>query len=426
MNKSKTLIPFFIILSLTMTSINHTNGLVITDDIITEAVDRSYSFKVSSSYNNSEYFILIEGAVFEFSISVQEWGSVIQGPYNGLMIQLVLDQSETIYDSWLINHGDTGIHYFTTGLEIYEIIRVRVSSLYVEECLFNFTVSDVYPIWTYSMNLNLEPQFFFGVERFAEYYQSIDKLVTILGSRYLETTNYTLNLLDENQTSIKSESDNFAISDVSELNIGIDRGIFEGDWYEIIFNFNDYNAENDIIISLFYDHIQTENIARLFINTGAKNLEDIPFDKKYSDLAFQWKIIDDSIETNTPPFFTASPITVLFSVLYLAGVFISFKLFQRRKKKRVTNHSLNKNKVEYSPKLVYDVDFQKKDINYNLVTKEAITVTCSICLQTISKKETIIRCPSCDIAFHKNHLYQWVVGNGTCPACKARLKIQKE
>ncbi|MHA1445775.1 MAG: hypothetical protein ACTSSN_03740 [Candidatus Heimdallarchaeaceae archaeon] len=186
MSKSKTLFLFFITLSLTMTLLNHTNGLVITDDTTTKAVDKSYSLKVSSSYNNSEYFILIEGAVFEFSISVQEWGGIIQGPYNGLMIQLVLDQSETIYDSWLINHGDTGIHHFTTGLEIYEIIRVRVSSLYVEECLFNFTVSDVYPIWTYSMNLNLEPQFFFGVERFAEYYQSIDKLVTILSSRYLD------------------------------------------------------------------------------------------------------------------------------------------------------------------------------------------------------------------------------------------------
>ena len=177
---------------------------------------------------------------------------------------------------------------------------------------------------------------------------------------------------------------------------------------------------------MHYDHIQTENIARLFINTGAKNLDEIPFDRKYSDLASQWKIINDSIDTNTPPFITADPIYVLLAVLYIAGVSISFKLFIRRKKNRVTDSNLNKNKVEYSPKPVYDVDFQKKDIKYNLVTKEAITVTCSICLQTISKKETIIRCPACDIAFHKNHLYQWVVGNGTCPACKARLKIQRE
>ncbi|MCE7738694.1 MAG: E3 ubiquitin protein ligase [Candidatus Heimdallarchaeota archaeon] len=426
MSKSKTLILFFITLSLTMTLLNHTNGLYATDDITTKAVDKSYSLKVSSSYNNSEYFILIEGAVFEFSISVQEWGSIIQGPYNGLMIQLVLDQSETIYDSWLINHGDTGIHHFTTGVEIYEIIRVRVSSLYVEECLFNFTVSDVYPIWAYSLNLNLEPQFFFGVERFAEYYYRIDKLVTILDSKYLETANYTLNLLNRNQTTIKSETDNFAISDVSELNLEIAEGVFEGDWYEIIFNFNDYNAENDILISLFYDHIQTENIARLFINTGEKNLDEIPIDKKYSDLAFQWKIINDSIDTNTTRFIIGNPIYVLCSILYLAGVFIAFKFFQRRKKNKAIDYNLNKNKVEYSPKLVYDVDFQKKDINYNLVTREAITVTCSICLQTISKKNTIIRCPSCDIAFHKNHLYQWLVGNGTCPACNARLKIQKE
>ena len=183
MSKSKTLILFFIILSLTVTSINYTNGLDVTDDIATESIDKSYRLKVSSTFNNSEYFILIEGAVFEFSISVQEWGSVIQGPYKGLMIQLVLDQNETIQDSWFIYLGVTGIHHFTTGMEIYEIIRVRVSSLYVEECLFNFTVSDVYPIWTYSMNLNLEHQFFFGIERFAEYYQSINKLVTILGSR---------------------------------------------------------------------------------------------------------------------------------------------------------------------------------------------------------------------------------------------------
>ena len=82
-------------------------------------------------------------------------------------------------------------------------------------------------------------------------------------------------------------------------------------------------------------------------------------------------------------------------------------------------------KAEYSPKSLYDVNFEKSTTEYSLETNEMSKVQCSICLLVIKDRKEIIRCPSCDIAFHKNHLYQWIVGNGTCPACKARLTISK-
>ena len=86
-------------------------------------------------------------------------------------------------------------------------------------------------------------------------------------------------------------------------------------------------------------------------------------------------------------------------------------------------HQMQIQRAEYSPAQVYGVNFAEKVMDYNIETSDEITVTCSICLQTLEDQENLIRCPSCDIAFHKNHLYQWIVGNGNCPACKSRLKI---
>jgi Zn finger protein HypA/HybF involved in hydrogenase expression len=85
--------------------------------------------------------------------------------------------------------------------------------------------------------------------------------------------------------------------------------------------------------------------------------------------------------------------------------------------------TIENNTVLYSPETYYPVNFSAASPEYNLVTDSDVRITCSICLQFIHTTEDIIRCPSCDIAYHKNHLYEWVKMSGICPACKAKLRI---
>ncbi len=426
MGKSKTLILFFVCFSIIFTSLYLVKGLNSNNEFFVEAVDKTYKLQVSSEMNKSEYFLHIEGEIFEFNITVSSWGNTLQGPYNGLMVELVRDSDDIIYDSWLINHGDTTTHHFTSIEAINGIVRIRTSSLYIEECVFDLTTLDIYPLWSYSLNIQLEQQYYFSVERFYEYYYSINKLCFILNSRYLDPDNYTVNLVDSNQDTVETMLDNFAVSDVSELEMYVDEGVYEGEWYEINFNFSGYDLENEIQIRMYYDHIQTENIARVFLNIGSKDIYQIPIDYHHSHWPFLWTIEEEYTYIYSPPFNFKPLIYTIVCILYIIGSFSVFKAYKRKRARNSSEFELNRNKVEYSPNHSYKINFKSTDINYDLVTNEAVTVACSICMQTITNKENIIRCPSCDIAFHKNHLYQWVVGNGTCPACKVRLKIQQQ
>ncbi|OLS30291.1 MAG: hypothetical protein HeimAB125_19730 [Candidatus Heimdallarchaeota archaeon AB_125] len=416
---------FLIAISLTMISIHTTNGMTPIEDISIDAVDISYGLQVSTNMNNSEYFLHVEGEVFEFSISVVSWGNSSPGPYNGLMVELVTDSTNSVHDSWIINHGDSSTHFFTSVTEINDIVRIRVNALYIEECIFDLTTSDAYPIWTYSLNVLLEQQLEFSVERFDIYYSSIEKLVLSLDSRYLDSDNYTLHLLDYAEYIVETETDNFALSDKSDMNLEVEEGVYEGEWYEVTFDFEGYDPSNEIILRMYYDHVQTENIVRLFLNRGNKDIHQIPIDSYHSNWLFLWTIEEEYTYIYPPPFNFKPLIYTIVCIGYLIGFFTVFGVYKHKKDRKSTEFELNKNKVEYSPNHSYSINFKSTEMNYDLVTKEAVTVACSICMQTISDKESIIRCPSCDIAFHKNHLYQWVVGNGTCPACKVRLKIQQ-
>jgi hypothetical protein len=407
-----------------MVAIQPVYGMTSIDKIVIDAADTSHRLQVSTAMNSSEYFLHIEGEVLEFSITVVSWGNSSPGPYNGLMVELVIDSTDLVHNSWLISHGDSSTHFFTSVTEISEIVRIRLSALYIEECIFDLTTSIDYPIWTYNLNVLLEKQFMICVERAEDYYLILKKLVITLDSKYLESDNYSFQIYDYSLQLIGSGTDNFALSDKSELDITIEEGIFEGEWYEVGFNFEGYDPSSEIILRMYYDHFQTENIIRMFLNTGSNDIYQVPIDMEHSGYAFRWTIYYDYTYI-PPPFDFTFIFYIALGLFSLIGTLIVISVLSNRRNRQTFDQVLNRNKVEYSPNNAYPINFNKTTMNYNLVTKEAVTVSCSICMQTITDKESIIRCPSCDIAFHKNHLYQWVVGNGTCPACKVRLKIQQ-
>jgi len=57
-------------------------------------------------------------------------------------------------------------------------------------------------------------------------------------------------------------------------------------------------------------------------------------------------------------------------------------------------------------------------IDEKLVNKEEHT--CVICLDTYMKSDKIKSLPNCSHWFHANCITAWLVGNSTCPVCRAQ------
>ena len=50
---------------------------------------------------------------------------------------------------------------------------------------------------------------------------------------------------------------------------------------------------------------------------------------------------------------------------------------------------------------------------------------CQICKLELRKDQIILKCPSCDKLFHRNHLEEWLQKTTECPVCGFKLKIRK-
>jgi hypothetical protein len=320
------------------------------------------------------------------------------------------------------------------------IIQLKFSSLKVDTIDFELTLSDDHPIWTYETNINALDSVFFGVERNAEYYLSIDRIVLHLATRERVSLNYTCEIYNELNQPIVVYSGNFSYSDLEIVEIVTEEGMSEEHWYRLEFYIDEYNNSTQIKCSIFYDHYQTENIGRIFLKQTSQVITDIPIDSLRSTPSFYWTILEEYIPPPPPPPFPnfllfimillISILAFIFLVIVVTGIRVNHK----RKRMELDStlaqpsekyHHMQTQHVEYSPAQVYGVNFAEEAVDYSLETSDAIKVTCSICLQKIEDQTNMIRCPSCDIAFHKNHLYQWIVGNGNCPACKSRLKVTK-
>ncbi|MHA2308601.1 MAG: RING finger domain-containing protein, partial [Candidatus Heimdallarchaeaceae archaeon] len=259
-----------------------------------------------------------------------------------------------------------------------------------------------------------------------------------LTTKDVVSLNYTCEIYNEINQSIATYSGNFSFSDLEIVEIVVEEGMGEEHWYELKFYTDDFSNNTQIKCAIFYDHHQTENIGRIFLKKENQAISEIPIESLRSTPSFYWTILDPFTPPPPPPPFPNPLMIILIAILAILSfifiVIVSTGIRVHYKNKRLEldsavaqpsdkYHQTQTQRAEYSPAQIYGVNFTEKVKDYNIETSDEIKVTCSICLQTLEDQENLIRCPSCDIAFHKNHLYQWIVGNGNCPACKSRLKI---
>jgi hypothetical protein len=435
LKKSRT-ISFFISLLIVLILNVATTSRISFGGIELEQTLGNYSLRVDSSLNETIYYVSANNEIIEFSIQCNDWGHEFGQGYVGLLVELIYDENVSSLNSWLILSGDTSIHYFTSETEINDIIQIKFSALNVYTIDFELEISESLPIWTYKTTLNILNEGFFGIERFAENYYSIEKIVLFLLTDFVVSFNYTSEILDKYNT-ISTFSGNVTERSVELITFTIEEGLYIDDWFQLKFDIEEV-IHSKVTCAIYYDHQQTANIARIFLSTGNQEIHNIPIDYMRDNPSYYWTIIEDYIPPPPPPPF---PILEVFIVIgIVGGLAIIFTLIgisglrvkPKRRRDEIDSSSakpstkyyrMQKQRATYSPDQVYGVNFAQKTKNYSVEASDGINVTCSICLQKIDTHEQLIRCPSCDIAFHKNHLYQWILGNGNCPACKSRLRI---
>ncbi len=233
----------------------------------------------------------------------------------------------------------------------------------------------------------------------------------------------------------------------TQLALSINQPLDYNNWYKLRISSNSSVYLNQ---KLFYHSWKEESIVRLFnyVNSD-KPISNIPIDSVHLHADFFWKI-DDQFNTTNPyeppiPYTPSPPFIFRFlnnfayflpipSVIIIAfTLFIVLKYSSKKEKERLTKQKnidqsipsakYVKQEARYDPQTVYRIQIPVDDENkFELKTEQSNNITCVICYQNITDNNQILRCPSCDVAFHKNHLLQWVFENQKCPICKAKLR----
>lgn len=389
-----------------------------------------HQLNVSSEFNETTTYAYVDFDYLEFRLQVNNWGDDLEGMYQGLMISLVFDANDTELKSWLITYNDVEEHYFSTDTRVAGIVRIVFNCMNVEEIGYDLIVSEKYTLWTYELICKPEFDIYFGVER-TENYQDVIQMVLGFEKNFSNDSMFSVGVYDE-----YNETEEFIEASMAlfpENYIFIGAHVFPEIWYRLSFNLENYNSTDWMSIKLFYDQMDTPFIVRLFLNKGDYSLHEIPLDLVHSDYQYWWYV--EYYHPNYIGFgilvFVLNILKYLIIGIIVVGIIVAFIRSSIKKKRKRDIIDFNPSQkyqyanenVSYKPQPTHAVNFDNNSEDYELRTSEPSKVKCSICLQIIDDHSNLIRCPSCDIAYHKNHLYQWIVGNGTCPACKSRLRI---
>lgn len=181
-------------------------------------------------------------------------------------------------------------------------------------------------------------------------------------------------------------------------------------------------------------------------------LSEIPIDAIHSTDDFSWRIENQPLDPTQPTIptpYPPSPPFILVILEYIVSllpywiiislviVFVIIKYSTKKDKEILSKQIIieqnepsakyGKQEAQYYPQKVYRVQMPiDDDSQFELKTEQSKNITCAICYQKITDHDKIIRCPSCDVAFHKNHLLQWVFDHQTCPVCKAKLRYSSQ
>jgi hypothetical protein len=433
--KASKILSFFFVLTLVLVVFINVRTLEANDQI-DEITGEFFSKRVDYEHNNSLVYVFVDGEELKFNIQCDIWQNIVGSGYQGLLIEIKDDITDEIVKSWLILYGDKVDHHFTSELVLTGVYQIIFSALNIDLVDFRWQVENNIPIWIYEISINNLENIYFGIERFAEYYSSIDKMVIELTTQEWTDIEYSVSFGSIDNQIYENFVGNFSFERNIVESLNIEEGLKPHQWYKISFNCPIDKNDSLITFKLFYDHEQLENTARIFFSRGNAELDEIPLDTLHAHPSFLWKKQDAFLPGPYPPS-PYNPIDTIKYVLIVAYLFIFTVTFSWvvirsvKEKKKKDNRSdvasdkynaIENNTVMYSPETNYVVNFRAVTPEYNLVTDSDVKVTCSICLQVIHNQD-IIRCPSCDIAFHKNHLYEWLKMNGKCPACKVKLRI---
>ncbi len=400
---------------------------------------QSHDFYANLIFNETTLFVQLDSEYLEFRTIVNYWGEDIEGPYQGLLISLVFDFNDTEIKSWLIPSSDVENHHFITDSRITGIVKIVFTALNVEELGYSLSIDNHYTLWTYELITKPDLDVYFGIERSEFEYQEVEKMVVSIVDNFINSDNFSITIYYENDDFVAHLDSNLDYEEDKSFTLWTYDYLVPDVWYNLSLKFEDYNSTSWISTKLYYDHIAENYITRLFLNYGDNNLEEIPLDLVHSDYYYMWYIDYYNYYNSDASFFWV--IIIYFARLFLYGaiifafIAICFRVVVRRRRKKTVMDSIHipsakfqylNESVSYQPQETVAINFNDAIEDYSLKTSEKSKVKCSICLQIIGDHKNLIRCPSCDIAYHKNHLYQWIVGNGTCPACKSRLRITQK
>ncbi len=435
MKLSKTL-SFFFIATLVVVVFINVRKLEATDQI-DEITGEFFQRRVDYENNNSLVYIFVNGEELIFNIQCDTWYNTIGSGYQGLLIEIRDDITGDIVKSWLILYGDEVDHHFTSELILTGVYQIVFSVLNIDSVDFRWQVENNIPIWVYDITINNLENIYFGIERFAESYLSIDKLVIQLTTQEWTDIEYSVSFGTVDNQIYENFVGNFTVERNVVETLNFEEGLKPQQWYKISFNCPIDRTNTLVKFKLFYDHEQIENTARIFLSIGEVDIAEVPTDLFHSHPSYLWEKLEVIIPDPIPPILPFNPMDTVKYVLIVAYLFICTSTIlwviirSVKNKKKFSNilvaskkyNSLGSNTISYSPETYYPVNFKVVTPEYNLSTDSDVKITCSICLQIISTPDDIIRCPSCDIAYHKNHLYEWLKMSGDCPACKAKLRI---
>ncbi len=412
----------------------------ITSNQSLNSIESEYLLRVDYKENETIYYVDSLDSVIDFKIQCYEWGEGYDQTYEGLVVELRFDNNHSLMNSWLILRGDFNEHHFTSESPVSGIIQIVFYAINVMSVDFKLKMSEDFPIWAYDTYLLNEERVFFGIERSVHDYSFVNKIILLLHKSHGEAFNFSVIIQDDSGRTVENQTFPYYAYEYNGIELEIAGGLMDHEWYSISLVAQEMSNLSFIRVRYFYDHYQTPNIGRLFLNPQNQSISTIPIDTFHADPNFEWVIEDEGDIIVDPPDMTwliilvQVVIYVVYVGLYGTTVILVIKYlvkWSRRKKEldeskpSLKYEQMSEHHVTYAPEQVYGVSFTQATADYSLESDEAMNVICSVCLQKITSHSDLIRCPSCDVAFHKNHLHQWIVNNNSCPACKASLRITK-
>ncbi len=111
-------------------------------------------------------------------------------------------------------------------------------------------------------------------------------------------------------------------------------------------------------------------------------------------------------------------------VAFTITAVIGYGLWRRREKELLKQEfilDINRTDISRKPNCIYCGSAVLENAKFCIFCGKDIIEKCSVCNRDIISGDQIVRCPSCHIPSHRDHLLEWIKIKGYCPNCKEKL-----